>query len=235
MGDGANRQGGRIGDSFDLAELDLASQRLRHRSGSSKENAEPVDHLEDSLRRLRRYAERARMGEERLARGEQLIRASDLQPRGALVPLLLLFQEAEGGRLCFDELIEPVAEILGLSPASVRGVVTFHPALRTLSTQQDGTAPVGRCFRVCGGLSCALMGARRVTDYLAERLGVEAGSSSAAAEFRLESCQCLGACSAGPVMTIDGEPHESLTLERIDTILQSLDVVVRPSPGGQVE
>jgi NADH-quinone oxidoreductase subunit E len=235
MDDGADRQEGRMEDSFDLAELDLASQRLRNRSGSPTQNEEPVDHLEDSLRRLRRYVEHAGMGEETVTRGEQLIRGSDPQPRGALVPLLLLFEEAEDGRLCFDELIEPVAEILGMSPAGVRGVVTFHPALRTLSTQHDPTAPVGRCFRVCGGLSCALMGARRVTDYLAERFGIEAGSCSAAAEFRLERCQCLGACSAGPVMTIDGELHESLTLERIDTILQALDVVVTPSPGGQVE
>ena len=174
------------------------------------------------------------MEEETAVRGEQLIRGSDPQPRGALVPLLLLFQEAEDGRLCSDELIEPVAEILGLSPARARGVVSFHPALCTLSTRHDGTAPVGRCFRVCGGLTCALMGERRVTDYLAERLGIEAGSSSVQGEFRLESCQCLGACSAGPVMTIDGELHESLTLERIDTILQALDVVT-PSPGGQVE
>jgi NADH-quinone oxidoreductase subunit E len=235
MDDGANRQGGRIEDSFDLAELDLASARLRNRSGSSKQSAEPVDHLENSLRRLHRYAEQAGMGEETVTRGEQLIRGCDPQPRGALVPLLLLFEEAEDGRLSFDELIEPVAEIIGLSPAGVRGVVTFHPALRTRSTQHDEAAPVGRCFRVCGGLSCALMGARRVTEYLAERFGIAEGSSSAAVEFRLESCQCLGACSAGPVMTIDGEHHESFTLERIDTILQALDMVATPFPGGQVE
>ena len=232
MDDGTNRQG--TPDRFDPAELELASQRMRHRGEVSKEIAEPVDHLEDALRRLRSYAEEALMGEETSVRAARMLRDSGPQPQGALVPLLLLFQEAQEGELCSDELIERLAAILELSPAGVRGVVTFHPALSSLCTPSSGTASPGRCLRVCSGLSCALMGARRVMDHLEETLGLEAGAPPGATEYRLESSQCLGACSAGPVMTIDGELHESLTLERIDTILLALDVV-RLYSGGQVE
>lgn len=200
-----------IPDPFDPANLpeQFANQSARTRA----ESAELPHRLEDSLRRLRAGA--AELGEVGLARAEELLKQSDPEPQGALVMLLLLFQEAEG--FCSHELIERVAEILELAPAQVRGVVTFHPGLHLV-------APVGRRLRVCSGLSCALMGASGVKAHLEEAIGA-AG---------LEGCQCLGACGAAPVMTVDGDLHESLTLERIDTILRALDVIAQTPASGEI-
>ena len=134
-------------------------------------------------------------------------------PAGALVPVLLLFQEEVG--CCSTEVVEYTARLLGLRPARVQGVVTFYPMLRSVSSD-------GRCVRVCSGLSCKLMGADHVRAHLMERLGIDAEETESAGEPALQSCQCLGACSTAPVMMIDSELHESLSSERIDTILQRL-------------
>ena len=200
-----------IPDPFNPANLprQFANQSARKRV----ESALPPNRLEDSLTRLRACG--LELGAQALARAQELLRQSDPEPRGALVMLLLLFQEAEG--FCSHELMERAAGILELSPAQVRGVVTFHPSLHL-------AAPVGRRLRVCSGLSCALMGAARVQAHLEETLGV-AG---------LESCQCLGACGTAPVMTVDGDLHEGLTIERIDTILRALDVVAKTPASGEM-
>ena len=127
---------------------------------------------------------------------------------GALVPLLLLFQDEVG--CCSTEVVEYTARLLRLQPARVQGVVTFYPLLRSAPSD-------GQSIRVCSGLSCKLMGADHVRAHLMERLGIES-----AGEPTLESCQCLGVCSTAPVMMIDSELHESLSFERIDTILRRL-------------
>ena len=63
-------------------------------------------------------------------------------PAGALVPVLLLFQEEVG--CCSTEVVEYTARLLGLRPARVQGVVTFYPMLRSVSSD-------GRCVRVWFG------------------------------------------------------------------------------------
>ena len=35
--------------------------------------------------------------------------------------------------------------------------------------------------------------------------------------------ECLAACSAGPMMTVDGHYHEKLTPEKVDAILDALE------------
>ena len=142
------------------------------------------------------------------------------QPSGAVLPLLHLVQ-SEAGYLS-EEAIELVASKLNLSPARVYGVATFYPAFRL-------QPPPKHLIRVCGTLSCRLVGAPRVVDYLQERLAaVEANDPLVA----VEETDCLACCGMGPVMTVDGELHQNLTLERIDQIIERLKLSPEGDSGG---
>jgi NADH-quinone oxidoreductase subunit E len=125
------------------------------------------------------------------------------QRSGALLPLLHLVQGASG--YLSEEALDFVATRLGLPPARVYGVATFYPAFRL-------HPPPRHLIRVCGTLSCRLMGAPRVAEYLREKLE----------DVVVEEVDCLSCCGMGPVMIVDGELHQNLTLERIDQIIERL-------------
>lgn len=140
----------------------------------------------------------------------------DLLPRypnkkALTIPLLHLCQEQEGW--CSPEVIEFVARTLDVSTAHVQGVVTFY----TLFQQ----GKVGRhVIWVCRTLSCELMGASEIQQYLEKRLGCHVGETTADGEFTLLKAECLAACGRGPMIQLDDEYFENLTPEKVDSILE---------------
>ena len=148
--------------------------------------------------------------------GEACRRILEQYPRreGGLLPVLYLLQRERGW--ISEETMEEVADLLGLSPARVREVVSSCPGIRT--------SPRGRhLIEVCCALPCRLMGSEEVFRRLEEKVGIGPGDTSEDGRFTLLGVDCLGACGAAPVMRVDGELHQSLTRERIDQILEGLD------------
>jgi len=136
-----------------------------------------------------------------------------VQPEGALLPVLQLIQR-EFGEIA-EEGVLYVADLLGLAPARVSGVVSFYPGLRQ--------EPVGvHLVAVCRSLPCNLMGGGEVVGYLCERLGIEVGETTADGQFTLIEVECLGGCGAAPAMMVDGELHEGLTRVGLDQLLERL-------------
>jgi NADH:ubiquinone oxidoreductase subunit E len=71
------------------------------------------------------------------------------------------------------------------------------------------TRPTGKyVLQVCRTLSCALMGAERVTEELSRTLGIQPGETDAAREFTLLEVECLGACDRAPVVGVNDDWHE---------------------------
>ena len=148
-----------------------------------------------------------------LARECEEIVARYPEPRAALLPVLLLAQREFGS--CSDEVAEFVGQLLGVTPAEVKGVSTFYPRLRH-------GRPARHHVLVCGGLSCRLMGCPEVLKVLQEGLGIEPGEVSADGLYALDRVECLGSCATAPVMEIDGDLHPSLTRRLIEQILQRM-------------
>jgi NADH-quinone oxidoreductase subunit E len=131
----------------------------------------------------------------------------------ATMPLLHLCQEQSG--YITDEALAFVSERLDLSPAHVKGVVTFY----TLYNQH----PVGRHqVWVCRTLPCALRGALEVIDHCEKRLGIKCGETTVDGKVTLRSAECLASCGTAPMMQVDKDYHENLTRERVDQILTKL-------------
>jgi NADH-quinone oxidoreductase subunit E len=89
--------------------------------------------------------------------------------RAACIPVLHLCQEEEG--YVSESAIEFVAEKLDMSPAQVKGVVTFYTLFNT--------APVGKHqVWVCRTLSCALRGSPEILAHCEKKLGVHVGETT---------------------------------------------------------
>ena len=135
------------------------------------------------------------------------------EKRSALIPLLHLAQK-ENGYLS-EPVMRHVAEVLDLTPIQVYEVATFYSMFNL--------KPVGKyLLRVCHNLSCSLLGADSLIDYLRERLGIEIGETTSDNLFTLKTVECLASCGTAPVMQVNDDYHENLTKEKVDVLLERL-------------
>ncbi|MCA9585295.1 MAG: NADH-quinone oxidoreductase subunit NuoE [Myxococcales bacterium] len=131
----------------------------------------------------------------------------------ACIPLLHLCQEQEGW--ISEDVIQFVAHRIDLPPAHVQGVVTFY----TLFNQK----PVGKHqVWVCRTLPCALRGAGSLLAHCEKKLGIHAGETTADGKITLRTAECLASCGTAPMMQVDKDYHENLTVERVDALLEKL-------------
>ena len=139
---------------------------------------------------------------ERRARFDQVLaRYPPDRKRSAVLPALYLVQDQLG--YVTPSAMRHVAELLELTPAEVEDVTTFYSMFYT--------KPVGRyVLQVCRTLSCALLGAERVTEALAGKLGLAPGETDATGTFTLLEVECLGACDRAPVVMVNDAWHECL-------------------------
>jgi NADH-quinone oxidoreductase E subunit len=150
-------------------------------------------------------------------RGEQLTqleRLFTLYPtkQACLLPALWIVQETRGW--ISEPAIGEVATVLGLTPAYVKGVVTFYTMYHT--------HPVGRHFiQVCTTTPCNICGAEEVMKVLLDQTGCgELGRTSPDGRFTVMEVECLGACGFTTPILVDDDFIESVTPEKVGGILQ---------------
>jgi NADH-quinone oxidoreductase subunit E len=133
--------------------------------------------------------------------------------RATCLPVLHLCQRQEGW--ISPDVIDYVARRLGLSTSDVKGVVTFYTMYH-----QHKVAP--NVVWVCRTLSCELRGARAVQKHLEKRFGCSAPGTSKDGKFTLKTAECLAACGQAPMVQINDQYYEDLTLEKLDRIIDDL-------------
>ena len=136
--------------------------------------------------------------------------------RSAVISALHAVQHENDGYLT-PELMDAVAEYLELPKIQVYEVATFYSMFQT--------RPVGRHnVAICTNISCMLRGADDVVTHVEDKLGVKLGESTEDGRIYLKKEEeCLAACCGAPMMMVDHEYHEDLTLQRVDEILDRLD------------
>jgi NADH-quinone oxidoreductase subunit E len=108
-----------------------------------------------------------------------------------------------------------VAGQIGCSRADVEDVVSYYTMFYT--------KPVGkRVLNVCRTLSCALLGAERVTEELSGKLGIKPGETDSTGTFTLIEVECLGACDRAPVVMVNDDWHEGLTPEQCSKFIDDI-------------
>jgi len=143
---------------------------------------------------------------------QKQIAASDHPPEQAVDVMYAL--QAHYGYLS-DEAVFEAAEFLGMTPLEIEELATFYDFIYR--------KPVGRyVIHVCDSTTCWMFGHESVLKYLAGRLGIGTGETTADGMFTLLPVCCVGYCDHAPVMLINGKPYGSLTPESIDEILETL-------------
>ncbi len=149
---------------------------------------------------------------ETLAKFEEIV-ARYPRKEAAMLPVLNLAQREFG--YLGEEAIAYVAKLMGQSPASVQGVVSFYSMLNM--------RPIGRHHvQVCRTLPCALGGAEKIVSFIKQKLGIEVGQTTEDRRFTLSEVECLASCGTAPMMQINDDYYENLTEARVTEILESL-------------
>lgn len=132
--------------------------------------------------------------------------------KSALLPVLHMAQQEFGGWLDVSTM-DYVASLLKLQPIEVYEVATFY--------SMYNFKPVGKyVFEVCQTGPCMVNGSDGIIDYIKQKLGIQAGETTADGLFTLKTVECLGACGYAPMMQLGKTYREHLTKEKVDAIIE---------------
>ena len=136
--------------------------------------------------------------------------------RSAIIEALHVVQHKNNGYLS-PELLGEVAENLDVPPMYVYEVATFYSMF--------STKPVGRNnVAICTNISCMLRGADEIVDHVEKKLNIKLGESTDDGRIYLKKEEeCLAACCGAPMMMVNHEYYENLTIEKIEEILGDLE------------
>jgi NADH-quinone oxidoreductase E subunit len=134
--------------------------------------------------------------------------------RSALIPLLFVIQRERG--YVDNAGVNFLAKFLDLEVTNVWETATFYTMFNL--------RPVGRHhIQICKTLSCKIMGEPEITEHICNRLGIHPGETTEDGKFTVSLVECLGSCGTAPMMQINFDYHEDLTIEKVDKILDSLE------------
>ncbi len=136
------------------------------------------------------------------------------QRQSAIMASLAIAQEEKGWLA--TEIIEDVANYIGVPPIAVQEVATFY--------NMFDVKPVGKNkIAVCTNLPCALRDGARAVDYLKRKLGVDYRETTADGQFTLVEGECMGACGDSPVLIVNNKHMcVRMTEEKLDALVAAL-------------
>lgn len=138
--------------------------------------------------------------------------------RSAVLPSLHIAQEEEG--YITQEGVAAVAETLNLTVDDVKSVATFYTMYYHRPHGQ-------KVISVCTGISCYLRNCDGLVEHLEQHLGIKRGETTPDGKFTLECMECLASCGTAPVLQVNGEFVENVTLEMADALVDELSRELR--------
>ena len=132
----------------------------------------------------------------------------------AVMAALAVAQDEKGW--LSTEVMDFVADYLGMPPIAVYEIATFY--------EMFNTRPTGKYkLTLCTNLPCALQDAAQAAVHLKEKLGIDFNETTADGMFTLKEGECFGACGDAPVMLVDNKGMASfMTPEKIDKLVEGL-------------
>jgi len=130
--------------------------------------------------------------------------------RSAIMPALYIAQQEEG--YITQVALQAVAEVIGLTVDDVESVATFY----TMYYQHP---PGKKIIKVCTSISCYLRGCDALVSHFEKRLGIKPGETSADGNYTFMTTECLASCGTAPVMQVNDEFVENITLKIVDALV----------------
>lgn len=131
--------------------------------------------------------------------------------RHNLIPILHDLQETLGH--VSPEVMETIAEELGIPASDIYGVTTFYTLFYT--------RPQGRYIvRLCDSPPCHIEGSKKIREALTKELGIEPGKTTEDRLFSFEVVSCMGLCGVAPAIMVNDDVYGNLTPEVIPEIIR---------------
>jgi NADH-quinone oxidoreductase subunit E len=129
-----------------------------------------------------------------------------------LIPILQYCQSQSG--YISGDIVNQIAEYLGVSEAHVYGVASFY-------TQFRFEKPGDHQVRICLGTACHVQGGKLLSDEIQKTIGIEPGEISQDGKFEFHEVACLGCCAQAPVVEVDGRIHGKVTRRKLNKIVEA--------------
>ncbi|NVK22548.1 MAG: NAD(P)H-dependent oxidoreductase subunit E [Kangiellaceae bacterium] len=133
--------------------------------------------------------------------------------RAAIIPVLTLAQD-ELGHLA-NETLDAVADYLEVPHIAAYEVASFYSMFRL--------EPTGKhVVSLCTNVSCMLAGSEQLKQWFKDELGIEPGQTTADGNITLKEVECLAACGGAPMLEVDKQYHEHLTVDKMAHLIREL-------------
>ncbi|GAB4172791.1 MAG: NADH-quinone oxidoreductase subunit NuoE [Calditrichia bacterium] len=136
------------------------------------------------------------------------------EKRAALLPTLHLAQREF--EWLSPDVFKYISELLDIPVGEVYDTASFYTMFKI--------KPTGKyLIQVCSTLSCYLRGSKDIVAHLKEKYGLEPGQTTEDGKFTLWKVECLGSCGTAPVVQINDDYYEDMTIEKLDEVLTNLE------------
>jgi len=161
--------------------------------------------------------------QENLKRADAIV---SIYPEGhqaaAVIPLLDLAQRQHGWLPIAA--MHAVAKMLEMPNMRVYEVATFY----TMFNRN----PVGKYHvQLCGTTPCWLCGSDDIMATINRKLGIKHGETTKDGMFTVTEVECLGACVNAPMVQINDNYYEDLSVKDMEEILDDLKAGREPAAG----
>ena len=119
--------------------------------------------------------------------------------QGDASSLIRLLQEIQHeNHWLSKETLEKTSQKLGVPLSQVQHCATFFKSLNVVPEARHEV-------HICNGTSCHIRGSSRIIDAVQELTGIKPGEIDPDLKFSIEAVTCIGRCSSGPAMVVDGK------------------------------
>ena len=130
------------------------------------------------------------------------------------LPALWLAQEQFGW--LSEDTMKYISEIIEVPYNHVYSVASFY----TMYNKK----PVGKFhIQICTNISCQLLGSENLVEFACTSLGIKKGETTNDNKFIISEVECLGSCGTAPVIQINNDYYENMSVEKFDNLLNNLE------------
>ncbi|HBV89152.1 MAG TPA: NAD(P)H-dependent oxidoreductase subunit E [Desulfosporosinus sp.] len=133
---------------------------------------------------------------------------------GSLIRVMMEIQEEE--HWLSREILVKISEKLEVPLSRVLRIATYYKSF--------SVTPKGRHeIQICTGTACHIRGAQSVLDTVQDLIGIKPGETDLDQKFSLETVNCQGSCTCGPMIKIDQVTQSRLSSAQIADLLKKYD------------
>jgi len=111
--------------------------------------------------------------------------------------------------------LDYISRRMGVPKSQLYHIATFYKVFSLV--------PRGKhILQLCLGTACHVRGAPMVAEALQREHGIPLGGTSEDGLFTLERVNCVGACTIGPLLVVDGKHQGNMTQNRATAVVKRL-------------